>query len=259
VAVNYSVEGDFRLASCAALIGADGVRSVVRGRLLGGDSDKPSFTGHTAWRALLPASAVPEPFRVRASNLWFGERAHLVHYPLRGGEVINVVALVEDAWRGDGETADFDFWDHEGDRKFLLNRFKDWCPEARALIGAPESWMRWPLFDRPPLETWSRGRIALLGDAAHPMLPYLAQGAAQAIEDSAALAAAIVEKPGDPSLALAAYSAARAARARRVQEAARAQGEIYHLSGFKAFARDMVLRMAGSGRLRARQDWIYAA
>jgi salicylate hydroxylase len=241
------------------LIGADGVRSMVRGRLMGGDSDRPAFTGHTAWRALLPASAAPERLRSRVANLWFGERAHLVHYPLRGGDVINVVALVEDAWRGDGETADLDFWDNEGDRKFLLNRFQDWCPEARELIGAPESWMRWPLFDRPPLESWSRGRIALLGDAAHPMLPYLAQGAAQAIEDSAALAAAIVEKPGDPSLALAAYSAARAARARRVQEAARAQGEIYHLSGFKAFARDMVLRVAGSGRLRARQDWIYAA
>ncbi|HUO54104.1 MAG TPA: FAD-dependent monooxygenase, partial [Rhodoblastus sp.] len=150
-----------------------------------------------------------------------------------------------------------EFWDNEGDRRFLLNRFKDWSKEARDLIAAGETWMRWPLFDRPPLESWTRGRVTLLGDAAHPMLPYLAQGAAQAIEDAGALGAAVAANSADPAAALAFYSGARAARARKIQEAARAQGDIYHLSGVKAFARDLALRLSTPGLLRRRQDWIY--
>ena len=150
--------------------------------------DKPSYTGHTAWRTLLPAAELPEFMRLPVANLWLGERAHIVHYPLRGGSMVNVVALVEDSWRGNGESSDPNFWDHEGDWKFLANRFKDWSREAHEVIRPGDSWLRWPLFDRPPIPSWSRGRVALLGDAAHPMLPYLAQGAAQAIEDAKVLA-----------------------------------------------------------------------
>jgi salicylate hydroxylase len=258
VAITYRSGNEQRRAAGEALIGADGVRSLVRTRLQERDADKPAYTGHTAWRALLPAAEMSEPFRRAASNLWMGERAHLVHYPLRGGSIVNVVALVEDAWRGEGED-DPQFWDHEGDWKFLANRFKDWAPEARELIRPGDSWMRWPLFDRPPLAAFARGRVALLGDAAHPMVPYLAQGAAQAIEDAAALARAFAAAPRDSAGALAAYSAARRERATKIQAASRAQGDIYHLSGFKAFGRDMVLRLAGSKRLLARQDWIYSA
>jgi salicylate hydroxylase len=257
VAVTYRGGDDFRRASGDALIGADGLRSLVRSRLQGDENDKPAYTGHTAWRALIPADDLPEAMRRRASNLWLGERAHLVHYPLRGGKVINVVALVEDSWRGDGERGDI--WDNEGDRKFLLNRFKSWSREALELVGASDGWLRWPMFDRPPIASWARGRTALLGDAAHPMLPYLAQGAAQAIEDARALARAFQARPDDAAAALADYSSARMERAGRIQQASRNQGEIYHLSGFKAVARDLVLRASGSDRLLKRQDWIYSA
>jgi salicylate hydroxylase len=259
VAVTYRTGGEFRRAAGDALIGADGVRSMVRSRMYDNAVDKPSYTGHTAWRTLLPASELPEFMRLPASNLWLGERAHIVHYPLRGGSIVNVVALVEDSWRGNGESGDPNFWDHEGDWKFLAKRFKDWSQEAHEVIRPGDSWLRWPLFDRPPIPSWSRGRVALLGDAAHPMLPYLAQGAAQAIEDAKVLADSFAGAPTDPCRALANYCAARMARASRVQSASRAQGQIYHMAGFKAFARDMVLRASGSSRLLSRQDWIYSA
>ncbi len=170
VAVTYKNGGEYRRAAGDALIGADGVRSMVRSRMYDIAVDKPSYTGHTAWRTLLSAAELPEFMRLPVANLWLGERAHIVHYPLRGGSIVNVVALVEDSWRGNGESGDPNFWDHEGDWKFLANRFKDWSKDAHEVIRPGNSWLRWPLFDRPPIPSWSRGRVALLGDAAHPML-----------------------------------------------------------------------------------------
>ncbi len=257
VAASYRSQDETCRASGAALIGADGVRSLVRSRLHEEAGDKPAYTGHTAWRAIVPASDLDPAMREAASNLWLGPKAHLVHYPLRAGSIVNIVALIEDDWRGGQQDAGF--WDSEGDRRFLLARFKDWRPPARDLLSAPENWLRWPLFDRPPIASWARGRVALLGDAAHPMLPYLAQGAAQAIEDSAALSLAFVENPKDAGKALAEYSAARMARASQIQFASRNQGKIYHMSGAPAFARDLTLRLTPGRRLMARQNWIYSA
>lgn len=254
VAVTYRQAGEQRRAAGAALIGADGLRSFTRSRLVDQEADKPAYTGHTAWRALIPADALPEALREKAAQIWFGPRAHLVHYPLRDGATVNVVALVEDAWRGDEST---EFWDNQSDQRFLRNRFKAWGPLAQQIIGASPSWLRWPLFDRPPLDHFARQRVALLGDAAHPMLPYLAQGAASAIEDAEALGVAAATYPQQAEVALKLYSDSRVARAARIQAASRAQGKIYHLAGAKAFARDLALRLAPPRLLGARQDWIY--
>lgn len=193
--------------------------------------------------------------RREESSLWLGRRAHLVHYPLRGGSVVNVVAIVDEDFRA---AQGVDFWSSPGDAAALEPRFAAWHASARALLAAASEWRKWPLFDRDPLPSWSAGRVALLGDAAHPMLPFLAQGAAQAIEDAAALGEALAQDRDIPR-GLRAYQAARQARAARVQRESRRQGAIYHLGGPAAWARDSALRALGGANLLARYDWLYDA
>ena len=235
------------------LIGADGLRSAVRERLgLGGPKDIV-FTGDVAWRALIPAQRLPDVLRRPETWLWLGPRGHLVHYPLRGGSVVNVVLIVEDARR---DAIGVEGWNHPGDPSVIGFEVQDWAPEVAKLVAAADDWRGWPLFDRPPIKAWSAGPVALLGDAAHPMVPYLAQGAAQAIEDAAALGAALAAH-GDNAAALAAYSVARAERAGRVQSEARRQHPPYHLRGPAAFARDLAIRAMGGERLAKRYDWLY--
>ena len=191
------------------LIGADGLHSLVRERIGLGLSDVPLYSGHTAWRALVDAGdAPPEALRLETS-LWLGHKAHLVHYPLRGGSVVNVVAVTEDSWRG-AEAGDF--WSAAGDGAALVARFGRWHGQARAVVEAAREWRRWPLFDRHPVTRWTFSRVALLGDAAHPLLPFLAQGAAQAIEDAHALGRAFAVH-GEVAAALQSYERERTARA----------------------------------------------
>jgi salicylate hydroxylase len=247
-------QGLLRLeASGDCLIGADGARSLVRAKLLGGGAVSPALTRRTAWRALVDADRVaPEALRPE-SCLWLGREAHLVHYPLRGGAVVNVVAVVDENEAAPGPEED---WSRQGDPSVLAARFSSWHQDARALLATAPDWRRWPLVERDPLPGWTAGRVALLGDAAHPMPPFLAQGAAQAIEDAAALGAAL-QATRDVPQGLAAYAAARRARAGRVQSESRAQGRIYHLSGPAAFVRDAALQALGGERLLARYDWLY--
>jgi salicylate hydroxylase len=243
------------------LIGADGLRSFLRERLetLGpapATFAKPSLPAkarYVAWRALIDADKVAPVFRRPENVIWLGPKAHLVHYPLRGGRVINVVAVV-----GDDVAIDWtaEFWSQPGDRGEIASRFSVWHEEARGLIGAASDWRKWPLIDLDPLPRWTNGRVALLGDAAHPMLPFLAQGAAQAIEDAGMLGALLSpDQPVEPCLA--AYAAARRPRANRVQAASRRQGRINHLAGPMALLRDLALAKSPPDRVLARYDWLY--
>jgi salicylate hydroxylase len=238
-----------------ALIGADGLRSLVRDRIGFGATDAPTFSGRVAFRASIAADKAAARWRGAEVTLHLGSRAHLVHYPLRGGSIVNIVAVIESTWR----SADDDQpWDGAADRSTLARAFANWSPEARALIGAAEEWRAWPIFVRQPIAKFSLGPIALLGDAAHPMAPFLAQGAAQAIEDADALAHRLAEST-DATAALAAYSSDRVARTTRVQREALAQARIYHMSGPLALARDVTMRALGAERLLRRYDWLYAA
>ncbi len=185
-----------------ALIGADGLWSVLRPRL--GQRAKPQFARRTAWRALVPASTVDAEFRAPDVQLWLGRDAHLVHYPVKTGALINIVAIVDDAWSEPG-------WTASGDRDELLAHYSPWrwCAPARDFLALPDRWLKWALYDVPPLGHWSEGPVTLLGDAAHPMLPFLAQGAAMAIEDAAVLADCMGRYPDDIPSAMRRYERAR--------------------------------------------------
>jgi salicylate hydroxylase len=245
-------QGAVRLKAAGdCLIGADGVRSFVRQRL-GGDSAR--FSGRTAWRATVDAARAPRAMRREEITLWLGRKAHLVHYPLRGGAIVNVVAIVGEDLCPDGA----DFWSRPGDRSFLEARFSGWAEAARDLLRVAPDWRKWPLFDCDPIASWTAGRVALMGDAAHPMLPFLAQGAAQAIEDAGALGE-VLARGQNVEASLRAYLEARHARATRVQRESRRQAKIYHLAGPAAFLRDMALRALGPQKMLARYDWLYDA
>jgi 2-polyprenyl-6-methoxyphenol hydroxylase-like FAD-dependent oxidoreductase len=234
----------------AALIGADGLWSRVRA--IAGEADAARFARRTAWRALVLADAVPPAFRAPAIHLWLGHGSHLVHYAVKGGAMINIVAIAGDAQPSHG-------WSTAAAPDEVLARFssESWARPARDLMALPERWLKWPLYDRPPRPQRGRGAVTLLGDAAHPMLPFLAQGAAMAIEDAAVLAGALAAVPDDAPAALRRYEQARAARTARVWRAARRNDTVYHLPWPASAARNFAMGRMGSERLLAHYDWIY--
>jgi salicylate hydroxylase len=244
-----SAQHDFK-DSGAALIAADGLWSSLR-RSLGHRRD-PRFAHHTAWRALARADAIGPDLRAPAVNLWLGGGAHLVHYPVRGGCLVNVVAIIRDEWREPG-------WSAPAERAEILAHYpvSTWSTTAQGIIGAAKDWQKWALYDRAPLAHWGNGAVTLLGDAAHPMLPYLAQGAAMAIEDAAVLAQQLAETREDPAGAMRRYERQRRARTARAQRAARRHGRLYELGGPAAFLRALALTAIGGKRLLTRYDWLY--
>jgi salicylate hydroxylase len=233
-----------------AFLAADGLWSHARTRL--GYAEPSRFAGRTAWRGLVPARLVAPEFRQPLIHLWLGRDAHFVHYPVKAGSVINLVVITADSWNEPG-------WSEPASRAELVPRLaaEAWAPPARALIGLPDAWLKWALYDRRPIRRWSQGPTALLGDAAHPMLPFLAQGAAMAIEDAAVAAQCLARAPDDVPQALRTYCAIRRGRTAKVQRTAARNGARYHFAGVAAWLRDTAMEAIGGRRLLEHYDWIY--
>ena len=216
----------------AALIGCDGLWSTIRSIIVG--DGKPAVSGHIAYRAVIPTADWPKEYRINKMILWGGEKTHLVHYPLRRGELFNLVVVFHSDRYEEG-------WDTYGDPDELHAKFADKCEPVRTLLKKVEAWKMWVLCDRPPIKEWTKGRVTLLGDAAHPMLQYLAQGANMAMEDAVCLAEQVVKNGDDYASAFKTYQDMRYLRTARVQLMARVFGEIYHASGVNRELRNQVL------------------
>jgi 3-hydroxybenzoate 6-monooxygenase len=234
--------------SADALIGADGLWSTIRPLIV--NDGKPVVSGHIAYRAVLPTSEMPERLRWQSMALWAGDKVHLVHYPLRGGDLFNLVAVFHSNRYEEG-------WDTFGDADELHQRFAGTWVDVRTLLAKIESWRMWVLCDRHPVKEWSRGRMTLLGDAAHPMLQYLAQGACMAIEDAVCLADFVEEADGDFAGAFQAYQAARYLRTGRVQVMARVYGEVFHASGVVRELRNRMLGARTQADALGSMEWLY--
>ncbi|NMM78559.1 FAD-dependent oxidoreductase [Acidovorax sp. SRB_14] len=238
------VEGD-------ALIGADGLWSHTRVQLLG--DGPPRSTGHLAYRAIVPQRALPKALRTRQVTAWLGPRLHAVQYPVRRGELQNIVVIVQGPARQDLQS-----WDHAANAADLKGALAGSCSALQTLVRSVPAWRLWPLSDRPPVRSaaqMAQGLVALLGDAAHPMRPYLAQGAGMAIEDAAQLQHALAMHDLEVPLRLRRYALNRWERNARVQARSQRNGRIFHATGPVRWGRDAALRLLGPRLLDL--PWLY--
>lgn len=236
---------DGRQIEGRALIGCDGLWSKVREQLL--DDGKPRVSGHIAYRAILPTSEVPPDQRWHSMCVWSGEKTHLVQYPLRDGEIFNLVAVFHSERYEEG-------WDSFGDPEELHERFAGACPQVRGLLAKIDTWKMWVLCDRDPVRRWNRGRVALLGDAAHPTLQYFGQGANMAVEDGVFLADEVAKTPDDIPGAFERYCDKRYLRTGQVQLFSRQNGEMLHASGI---AREIRNKTIGRQMSYEGSAWVY--
>ncbi|MFZ0380810.1 MAG: FAD-dependent monooxygenase [Solirubrobacteraceae bacterium] len=214
------------------IVGADGIHSVVRASLFGPDA--PRFTGKICYRSVVPVEAVPGGPSPNDNAQWLGPHGTIVLYPVRRDELINVVCHYDD------EGYRHESWVSRCEQAEVLERYRGWHESLLRIFSAGEVWYKWALYDRDPIPRWTRGRVGVLGDAAHPMLPYLGQGACQAIEDGCVLAAALAAEPADPVAGLALYERSRRPRASQVVLASRERGVSNHLaSPLAALRRDV--------------------
>jgi salicylate hydroxylase len=233
------------------LLAADGVWSRLRRHVV--DDGRPRVTGHLAFRTLVRQSELSASLRSQVVTAWLGPHFHVVQYPVRSGEWLNVVAVVRGQVQGDPQS-----WDHSANAAELRARLANSAAPLNDLIRAIDNWRLWPLSDRPPMQgahEHARGRIALLGDAAHPMRPYLAQGAGMAIEDANELAGLLPADSSGVAHSLQTYAQRRWQRNARVQRGAIRNGDIYHMRGIMQVARDLSLRLLGEKIMD--MPWLY--
>ena len=230
-----------------ALIGADGVKSAVRQQFVG---DPARVSGHVVYRAVVEKGDFPADLQWNAAAIWVGPNCHLVHYPLRGGEQYNVVVTFH--------SREQETWSvREGSRAEVLSYFEGICPRARQLIELPKDWKRWATADREPIATWNHGLVTLLGDAAHPTLQYLAQGACMAMEDAVTLGEALRVHDNDFKNAYAHYQRSRVARTARIVFSAREMGRIFHAQGVERLVRNELWKGRTPERFYDAMEWLY--
>jgi salicylate hydroxylase len=235
------------VVQAAVLVGADGVWSSLRQNVPRSAGPRP--IGRTAWRALIAGDVAASLTDMKRVGLWLGPDAHLVTYPVAQGKAFNLVAVVAEQWERPG-------WNVPGEAAEIREHFAGWCRAARQLIDAPIAWQKYALAPVDPDGPWVSERTALIGDAAHAMVPFLAQGAAMAIEDAAVLAASLYGA-GDVAAALRAYEAVRKPRVTRVWRAARQTGDTYHVGAGMGALRNAALTIGGARLVLSRTDWIY--
>lgn len=245
--VSITLENNERVEG-RALIACDGMWSKIRDRIVG--DGKPRVSGHIAYRAVLKREDVPADLWRPDVVLWAGPRCHFVHYPLRRGELYNLVAVFHSDHYEEG-------WNAEGSKELLWKHFQGLRPEVLRLLEKIDTWRMWVLCDREPVKEWNKGRVVLLGDAAHPMLQYLAQGACMATGDAVILAEKVAATPEDPAAAFAAYAQERYLRTARVQIMARVYGEFYHARDVSAELRDMAVGGRTTAQTYDSLEWLY--
>jgi len=230
-----------------ALVGCDGVKSAVRAQTVG---DDVRVSGHVVYRAVVDVAAFPADLRWNAASVWAGPNCHLVHYPLRGGEQYNVVVTFH--------SRDKEEWSvREGSRVEVQSYFEGICARARQLIDLPKDWKRWATADREPIAQWAYGRVVLLGDAAHPTLQYLAQGACMAIEDAVTLGEALRVHDDAFTPAFDHYQRSRIARTARIVLSAREMGRIFHARGVERLVRNELWKGRTPERYYDALEWLY--
>jgi salicylate hydroxylase len=232
----------------AAVVGADGVRSVVRQKVVG---DTHRVSGHVVYRAVVPKDEMPADLRWNAAAIWVGPNCHLVHYPLRGGEQYNLVVTFH--------SREQEEWSiREGSREEVLSYFTGIGPGPRRLLDLPSSWRRWATADRDPVEKWGEGVATILGDAAHPMMQYLAQGACMALEDAVTLREALKATGGDIEKGFRLYESKRIVRTARVVLSVREMGRLYHAAGIERLVRNSLWKGRPAERFYDAMDWLYS-
>ncbi|MEQ1807580.1 MAG: 3-hydroxybenzoate 6-monooxygenase [Burkholderiaceae bacterium] len=230
-----------------ALIGADGVKSATRRQYVG---DEARVSGHVVYRAVVNRADFPQDLQWNAASIWVGPNCHLVHYPLRGGEQYNVVVTFH-------SRAPEEWSVRQGSRDEVQSYFEGICPKARQLIDLPKDWTRWATADREPIATWTHGRTTLLGDAAHPTLQYLAQGACMAIEDAVTLGEALRVCDNNFPKAFELYQRSRIARTARIVLSAREMGRIFHAKGVERLVRNDLWKGRTPERFYDALEWLY--